>query len=169
MDFNKLKYLHIYTHISLIYVYVSTLTTPNTFFVLYYIISQVCLLSFSMSSQDQWAPQCFLSASSVEYPAEAKRGNEDEQSASGFDPYAPAATVVTMITEETYPYATAVESFDYAKEDKTLITQVPYGGDAELGQEGPTECDCEAGEPGFGGFAGPKVGYCLAMPCLWIM
>uniref|UniRef100_A0A672LGS0 Zgc:113232 n=1 Tax=Sinocyclocheilus grahami TaxID=75366 RepID=A0A672LGS0_SINGR len=75
---------------------------------------------------------------------------------SSFDPYVPAATVVTMITEETYPYATAVESFDYVKEDKTLITQVPYGGDAELGLEGPTECDCEAGEPGFGGFAGPK-------------
>lgn len=115
-----------------------------------------------MSSQDQWAPQCFLSASSVEYPAESKRGSEDEHSASGFDPYAPAATMVTMITEETYPYATAVESFDYAKEDKTLITRVPYGGDAELGQEGPTECDCEAGEPGFGGFAGPKVDHCQA-------
>lgn len=62
-----------------------------------------------------------------------------------------------MITEETYPYATNVESFDYAKEDKTLMTEVPYGGDAELGQEGPTECDCEPGEPGFAGFAGPKV------------
>uniref|UniRef100_A0A8C1HWJ0 Zgc:113232 n=1 Tax=Cyprinus carpio carpio TaxID=630221 RepID=A0A8C1HWJ0_CYPCA len=82
--------------------------------------------------------------------------SEDEHSASGFDTYVPAATVVTMITEETYPYAKAVESFDYAKEDKTLITQVPFGGGAELGLEGPTECDCEAGEPGFGGFAGPK-------------
>lgn len=110
-------------------------------------------------------PQCLFSASSVKYPAESKRSNEGEQSASGFDPYAPAATVVTMITEETYPYATVVESFDYAKEDKTLITQVPFGGDSELGQERPTECDCEAGEPGFGGFAGPKVDYCHAFKC----
>lgn len=31
------------------------------------------------------------------------------------------------------------------------------GGDAALGGEGPTECDCEPGEPGFAGFAGPKV------------
>lgn len=31
------------------------------------------------------------------------------------------------------------------------------GGDAALGEEGPTECDCEPGEPGFAGFAGPKV------------
>ena len=31
------------------------------------------------------------------------------------------------------------------------------GEDAALGQEGPTECDCEPGEPGFAGFAGPKV------------
>lgn len=31
------------------------------------------------------------------------------------------------------------------------------GGDAALGVEGPTECDCEPGEPGFAGFAGPKV------------
>lgn len=31
------------------------------------------------------------------------------------------------------------------------------GDDAALGKEGPTECDCEPGEPGFAGFAGPKV------------
>lgn len=44
--------------------------------------------------------------------------------------------------------------------------QIPYpdtdsseesGGDAALGEEGPTECDCQPGEPGFAGFAGPKV------------
>lgn len=48
-----------------------------------------------------------------------------------------------------------------------VVFQVPYepdtgsseesGGDAELGQVGPTECDCEPGEPGFAGFTGPKV------------
>lgn len=51
-----------------------------------------------------------------------------------------------------------------------VLVQVPYrpagpdtdsleesGGDAALGEEGPTECDCEPGGPGFAGFAGPKV------------
>lgn len=99
-------------------------------------------------------------AFSVDYPQESRRGDEDEHSASGFDPRAPD---VTMITEETFPYATNVESFDYAKEDKTLMTEVPYGGDAELAHEGPTECDCEPGEPGFAGFAGPKVDHLCAL------
>ncbi|KAL7874757.1 hypothetical protein SRHO_G00057270 [Serrasalmus rhombeus] len=67
--------------------------------------------------------------------------------------------VVTMITEESYPYATTSETYDYAKEVTTLTTEVPYG-EASLGEEeGPTECDCEPGEPGFAGFAGPKVGH----------
>lgn len=49
-----------------------------------------------------------------------------------------------------------------------VVFQVPFefpdtdsseesGGDAALGEEGPTECNCEPGEPGFAGFAGPKV------------
>lgn len=29
--------------------------------------------------------------------------------------------------------------------------------DGDLGTEGPTECDCDPGKPGFAGFAGPKV------------
>ncbi|MED6292654.1 hypothetical protein CHARACLAT_002634 [Characodon lateralis] len=78
-------------------------------------------------------------------------------------------TRVTMITEDVFPFATTTESH-YAKED-TETMQVPFkypggpdtdtseeesGGDAALGEEGPTECDCEVGEPGFAGFAGPK-------------
>ncbi|TNN30179.1 hypothetical protein EYF80_059670 [Liparis tanakae] len=31
------------------------------------------------------------------------------------------------------------------------------GSGEDLGQEAPTECDCEPGQPGFAGFAGPKV------------
>lgn len=31
------------------------------------------------------------------------------------------------------------------------------GAHSALGEEGPTECDCKPGEPGFAGFAGPKV------------
>lgn len=73
------------------------------------------------------------------------------------DSYNPASPGVTMITEETYPYASTTESYDYAKEVTTLTTQVPYGENAVLGEEGPTECDCEPGEPGFAGFPGPKV------------
>lgn len=49
-----------------------------------------------------------------------------------------------------------------------VVFQVPFefpdtdsseesGGDAGLGEEGPTECNCEPGQPGFAGFAGPKV------------
>lgn len=93
----------------------------------------------------------------------------EEHTASGYDPYGPAPTVVTMITEEVYPYATTTESYDYAKEVTTMTTQVPYeyptgppyyegsDGDAALGEEGPTDCNCQPGEPGFAGFAGPKV------------
>lgn len=62
-----------------------------------------------------------------------------------------------MITEETYPYTSTTESFDNAKEVTTLTTQVPYGEHDALGEEGPTACDCEPGEPGFAGFPGPKV------------
>ncbi len=53
-----------------------------------------------------------------------------------------------------------------------VVFQVPYeyppagpdtessedsGDDSALGEEAPTECNCEPGEPGFAGFAGPKV------------
>lgn len=66
-----------------------------------------------------------------------------------------------MITEDTYPYvATTSQSYDYAKEVPTVTTQVPYyeSGIATLGEEEvPTDCDCLPGEPGFAGFAGPKV------------
>lgn len=64
-----------------------------------------------------------------------------------------------MITEETYPYSSTTETYDYAKEVSPVTTQVPYGEDASLEEEDekPTDCDCEPGEPGFGGFAGPKV------------
>lgn len=96
----------------------------------------------------------------MDYPPEPTHTYEDEQTASAYDPYGPAPTVVTMITDDAYPYETTSETYDYAKEVTTLTTEVPYGGDASLGEEeGPTECDCEPGEPGFAGFAGPKVGH----------
>lgn len=47
-----------------------------------------------------------------------------------------------------YEYPPATPDTDSSEES---------GGDAALGEEGPTECDCEPGEPGFAGFAGPKV------------
>lgn len=93
----------------------------------------------------------------MDYHPETTHTYEDEQTVSAYDPYNPAPPGVTMITEETYPYASTTESYDYAKEVTTLTTQVPYGEDADLGEEGPTECDCEPGEPGFAGFPGPKV------------
>lgn len=66
-----------------------------------------------------------------------------------------------MITDESYPYGSTTESYDYAKEDRAEMTQVPYDNDGSseetLEEEGPTECDCLPGEPGFAGFAGPKV------------
>ncbi|KAL2084514.1 hypothetical protein ACEWY4_020032 [Coilia grayii] len=96
-----------------------------------------------------------------DYHPEPTHSYEEENTASAYDPYAPGPTVVTMITEEYYPYGTTTESYDYAKEDKPDTTQVPYdSGDSSeevVEEEGPTECDCQPGEPGFAGFAGPKV------------
>lgn len=41
---------------------------------------------------------------------------------------------------------------------RTLSQVFPETDSSEdLGTEGPTECDCDPGEPGFAGFAGPKV------------
>lgn len=98
---------------------------------------------------------------STEYAPEPTHSYEDENTASAYDPYAPGPTVVTMMTEEPYPYGTTTETYDYAKEDKIETSQVPYDNDGSseevLEEEGPTECDCQPGEPGFAGFAGPKV------------
>lgn len=47
--------------------------------------------------------------------------------------------------------------YEYPPEGPDTDSSEESGGDAALGQEGPTECDCEPGEPGFAGFAGPKV------------
>lgn len=50
-------------------------------------------------------------------------------------------------------------SFDVQYEFPDTDSSEESGADALLGQEeaGPTECDCEPGEPGFAGFMGPKV------------
>uniref|UniRef100_A0A4W5LD89 Uncharacterized protein n=1 Tax=Hucho hucho TaxID=62062 RepID=A0A4W5LD89_9TELE len=61
-----------------------------------------------------------------------------------------------MITEDSYPYTTTTQ-VPYEQEpyyEESL--QAPGGGEASLGEEGPTDCNCEPGEPGFAGFAGPK-------------
>lgn len=47
--------------------------------------------------------------------------------------------------------------FKYPAGPDTDSSEEESGSDAALGEEGPTECDCEHGEPGFAGFAGPKV------------
>lgn len=93
----------------------------------------------------------------MDYHSKPTYSYEDEQTVSLYHLYNPTRPGITMITEETYPYGSTTESYDYAKEVTTLTTQVPYGENAVLGEEGPTECDCEAGEPGFAGFPGPKV------------
>lgn len=71
------------------------------------------------------SPPCLSTYSlgfSTEYPPEPTR-SYDEQT-EDYDPYAPAPNQVTMITEDAYPYATTTESYDYAKEDITMATQV---------------------------------------------
>lgn len=93
----------------------------------------------------------------MDYHPESTHSYGEEQTVSAYGPYNPPPPGVTMITEETYPYASTTETYDYAKEVTTLTTQVPYREDNALGEEGPTECDCEPGEPGFAGFPGPKV------------
>lgn len=39
----------------------------------------------------------------------------------------------------------------------TQLTLDPDELDESGAEEAPTECDCQPGEPGFAGFAGPKV------------
>lgn len=54
---------------------------------------------------------------SSEYPPEPTQSYEDQQPGEGdYDPYGPAPTQVTMITEDAFPYVTTTESH-YAKED----------------------------------------------------
>lgn len=93
----------------------------------------------------------------VDYHPESTHSYDEEQTVSAYDPCNPSSLGVTMITEETYPYASTTDTYDYAKEVTTLTTQVPYGENTVLGEERPTECDCEPGEPGFAGFPGSKV------------
>ncbi|XP_058879396.1 collagen alpha-1(IX) chain-like [Acipenser ruthenus] len=59
-----------------------------------------------------------------EYPVEPTPGYE-EHTASGY-PYPQTTPLVTMITEEEYPYATTTESYVAAKEVTTMTTSVPY-------------------------------------------
>lgn len=49
----------------------------------------------------------------------------EEHTASGY-PYPQTTPLVTMITEEDYPYTTTTESYVAAKEVTTMTTRVPY-------------------------------------------
>ncbi|KAG7218391.1 hypothetical protein INR49_020424 [Caranx melampygus] len=106
----------------------------------------------------EYPPEPTHSYDQEQRPHQQEEEEEEDDYYGG--PYGP--TRVTMITEESFPYATTAEAH-YAKEDQETM-EVPYdtgsseesGGDAALGEEGPTDCDCEPGEPGFAGFAGPK-------------
>uniref|UniRef100_A0A4W5LD76 Uncharacterized protein n=1 Tax=Hucho hucho TaxID=62062 RepID=A0A4W5LD76_9TELE len=44
-----------------------------------------------------------------EYPPEPTDSYEEQQPSSGYDPYAPAPTSVSMITEDSYPYTTTTQ------------------------------------------------------------
>lgn len=59
-----------------------------------------------------------MSKCSSGYPPEPTHSyDEDRRPEEGdYDPYGPAPTEVTMITEDAFPYATTAESH-YAKED----------------------------------------------------
>lgn len=70
-------------------------------------------------------PNVVPSVSSVlsEYPPEPTHSYDEDQERD-YDPYGPAPTQVTMITEEAFPYATTAESH-YAKEDKETMKVRP--------------------------------------------
>lgn len=60
-----------------------------------------------------------LPSSLSEYPPEPTHSYDEDQrpeEEDDYDPYGPAPTQVTMITEDSFPYATTAESH-YAKED----------------------------------------------------
>lgn len=136
-----------------------TLYSPNYFFSVHWYLIKVHIHKQSQQSlfESSSASKILFNAFQVYYHPNPTHSYEDEQIVFAYNPYNLAFPGVTMITEETYPYASTTESYDYAKEVTTLTTHVPYGEDADLGEEGPTECDCEPGEPGFAGFPGPKV------------
>lgn len=57
--------------------------------------------------------------------------------------------------------------YEYPPSGPDTDSSAESGGDAALGEEGPTECDCEPGQPGFAGFAGPKVHFITSLSLLF--